>query len=149
MERARILIATFWAGSLWTTGYLVAPILFGTVFDGKIAGMIAANIFHVEAWVCIGCGVALAASLKLQPTHFNAVDGRFLMRVILAMLACTVIGYFALQPFMAALREAAHAAEGGVMDAVSRRQFGLLHGAAMVFYLIESILAGVLVLKVR
>ncbi len=58
-------------------------------------------------------------------------------RIIIAMLGCTVIGYFCLQPFMAALREAAGPAGIGAASAVSdiSHQFAMLHGLSMVFYL--------------
>jgi hypothetical protein len=147
MERTRILVATIWAGSLWTVGGLVAPILFCTLFDRVLAGTIAASLFRAEAWVCVVCGIFLAASLKFQRTTSDIKDVAILMRLILAMLACTLIGYFALHPFMAALRDAAGA--GGVMDTAGRTQFGILHGAATGFYLIESLLAVALILKMH
>ncbi|MEG2963340.1 MAG: DUF4149 domain-containing protein, partial [Janthinobacterium sp.] len=33
LTRLRILVATLWAGSLWTIGFIVAPTLFGTLSD--------------------------------------------------------------------------------------------------------------------
>jgi hypothetical protein len=48
---------------------------------------------------------------------------------------------------MAALREAA--GPSGVMEAATRTQFGILHGVASLIYLFQSVLALVLVLKVR
>ncbi len=61
------------------------------------------------------------------------------------MLVCVLIGYFALQPFMNAMRMAAH--EGGMELAQSpyARRFGMLHGVSSAFYLIESLLGLVLV----
>jgi len=76
------------------------------------------------------------------------IDQRKELRLIATMLACTLIGYFALQPFMASLREVA-AAAGGVMTPDAKLQFGILHGASMGIYLIESLLGVVLILKVQ
>ena len=70
----------------------------------------------------------------------------YLIKLVIAMLLCTVIGYFGLQPFMAELRSIA-AQSGGVMDDAVRSRFGLLHGAASAIYLIQSVLAFGLVLK--
>jgi hypothetical protein len=64
-----------------------------------------------------------------------------------AMLACTLLGYFALHPWMEALREAAGAQ--GVMASGGRATFGILHGLSSLFYLVESLLAGILILKIR
>ena len=63
------------------------------------------------------------------------------------MVLCVLIGYFGLQPLMAGLREAAGPA--GVMEGAARTQFGLLHGAASLIYLLQSVLAAILVLKSR
>ena len=63
------------------------------------------------------------------------------------MLACTVIGYFGLHPFMAALKEAA--GPGGVMVSDARAQFGILHGISSAFYFVQSLLGVALVLTVR
>ena len=49
----RTLIVTFWVGSMWTVGYLVAPALFATLPERALAGSIAANLFRIEAWVSV------------------------------------------------------------------------------------------------
>jgi hypothetical protein len=67
---------------------------------------------------------------------------------VVLMLMCLTVGYFGLQPFMAALRETA-AMNGGVMDEVARSRFGLLHGVASVIYLVQSLIGVALVLKIR
>jgi len=64
------------------------------------------------------------------------------------MLLCVLVGYFGLQPFMAEIRAAA-AQAGGVMDEAMRARFGLLHGLASVIYLLQSLLAVLLVTKSR
>lgn len=145
--RIRLLIATLWAGSLWTVGYLVAPTLFATLADNMLAGTIAGRMFRVEAWLSVFCAVVLIALVRFSSDAENRGKGRVLIWLAIAMLACTLIGYFGLQPFMAALRESA--GPGGVMDSEARMQFGLLHGIASVFYFVQSLLAVALVLKVR
>jgi hypothetical protein len=142
---ARLLIATLWCGSLWTIGYLVAPALFATLPDRVLAGTIAGSLFRIEAWLSIGAGIVLIGLNKLQP--LDAARDKKRLMLIAAMLACTLGGYFGLQPFMAALRESA--GPGGVMASDVRMQFGILHGIASALYLIESVLAAGLMLSLR
>jgi len=143
--RIRMLIATLWVGSMWTIGYIVAPTLFASLADKVLAGSLAGKLFRIEAWLSVVCAIALIALLRSKEEGV-AKAGRQAMWIALAMLACTLAGYFGLQPFMAALKEAA---VGGVMDPDTRSRFGFLHGIASVFYLIQSILGGVLVWKLR
>jgi hypothetical protein len=148
--RLRLLLITFWVGSLWAIGYIVAPTLFATLSDRMLAGTIAGKLFRIEAWVTVVCSLLLIGmTLRAKAGQAVAEDTNNRKMVIwlaTGMLACTLIGYFSLQPFMGALREAA---QGGIMNDEARKQFGLLHGVASVFYLIQSVLGIVLVLKQR
>jgi len=138
---ARTLLVTLWAGSLWTVGYLIAPVLFATLADRRLAGTIAGSLFRAEAWLSVACGLLLLAIFRAEPNRILRNNGS---RLVIGMLLCVLIGYFALQPFMAEIR-AAEAASGGVMNDAMRTRFGLLHGIASVVYLIQSLLAAVLV----
>jgi hypothetical protein len=144
LPAARLLVTTLWAGSLWTVGYLVAPILFSTLSDRVLAGSIAGSIFRIEAWLSVGCGLVLLVMVVFDDA---SRERRSLLRLIIVMLLCVAVGYFGLQPWMAALREAA--GPSGVMEGAARTQFGILHGVASLIYLFQSVLALVLVLKVR
>jgi hypothetical protein len=144
LVRARVLVAALWAGSLWTVGYLVAPILSATLSDRAQFGNIAAGIFRGEAWLSVACALVMLGLLARSGT-IGAQRRRGLVVLVLAMLACTLIGYFGLQPVMAALRESAGPA--GVMESGMRTQFAVLHGVAAVFYLIQSVLGVFLVLR--
>lgn len=145
--RVRVLVVTLWAGSLWTVGYLVAPTLFATLTDRTLAGTIAGSLFRIEAWLSVIC-----AAIVIVPLVFSAHGEQEAVRKRLAwlaagMLACTLIGYFGLHPFMAELRQAAGPA--GMMDADASMRFAILHGVSSAFYLIQSLLAVALVMKVR
>jgi hypothetical protein len=63
------------------------------------------------------------------------------------MLVCVLVGYFALQPFMNAMRVAALEAGSDVGHSAYATRFGILHGVSSLFYLIESLLGVVLVWK--
>lgn len=146
VSRIQRLLATLWVGSLWSVGYIVAPTLFATLADRALAGTIAGSIFRVEAWVSLGCGLSLLLLVwggDLNPEWpRKRVPG-----LIAAMLACTLVGYFGLQPYMATLKEAAGPA--GMTAVGTSAQFAWLHGIASTIYLVQSLLGIVLILKVR
>jgi len=145
LPRLRLLVVTLWAGSLWTVGYLVAPVLFATVPDRSLAGSIAGSLFRAQAWLSLACGLVLLLLVWLDKTPEIKRTTNVL---IIAMLVCVLVGYFGLQPFMAEIRAIA-ASNGGVMDEASLARFGLLHGVASIIYLVQSLLAAVLVARTR
>ena len=142
---ARTLLVTLWAGSLWTVGYLAAPLFFITLQDRMLAGTIAGTLFRAEAWLSLACGLLLLVIFRADP---YLPSRNTLTRIVMGMLVCVLIGYFGLQPFMAEIRQAA-AQAGGVMDEAMRSRFGMLHGVASVIYLLQSLLAVALVWRSR
>jgi hypothetical protein len=143
IPRLRVLLVTFWVGSAWTIGYVIAPLLFATLTDRAQAGTLAGLFFKAEAWISLICGVSLLAILLAErenPTRIVQI------KLVIAMMLCAVIGYFGLQPYMAELRAIA-AQSGGIMDDAMRTRFGVLHGVASVIYLLHSLLGVGLVLK--
>ncbi len=143
--RLRSLLIALWAGSIWTVGYLVAPTLFATLADRVLAGTIAGGMFRSEAWLSIGCGLALLGLLQWRAADLAPRRRRMFIALAAGMLACTVVSHFGLQPYMAELRAAA--GPSGVMEAGAKSRFGALHGVSSVLYLIQSVLAGILVWK--
>ncbi len=143
IPRLRVLLVTFWAGSMWTIGYVIAPLLFATLTDRAQAGTLAGLFFKAGAWISLICGASLLAIIWTQRVHSTRI---LQIKLVSGMLLCTVLGYFGLQPYMAELRAIA-AQSGGIMDDAMRSRFGMLHGAASVIYLIQSVLAVALVLK--
>ena len=135
VSRARLLVVTLWAGSLWTIGYLVAPTLFGTLHDRVLAGVIAGSMFTTGAWVSMACG---AVTLALLAVSKDVTDQRrkTLYIIVGAMLVCLLLSHFGLRPMMAELKEAG-----------DKAKFGMLHGVSMVLYLVQAILAVFLVAK--
>lgn len=158
LSSLRRVVVTVWAGSLWTVGYLVAPVLFATLPERSLAGTIAGNMFRAETWVSIVCAVILLGLLAVPVRAAGRAqsDGgvaewlgtrKLLVTVVLAMLVCTLIGYFGLQPAVAAIRDAA--GPGGLQDEAMRERFGLLHGLSSGLYLLQSLLALLLVWKAK
>jgi hypothetical protein len=144
--RLRLLIATFWVGSLWTVGYLVAPVLFSTLTDRVLAGTIAGSLFRVEAWVSVACAAILALLITMSRDE-PSLPRRSCLILVFGMFACTLIGYFGVQPFMAGLRAAA--GPGGIMASGAKTQFAILHGVSSAVYLMQSVLGVLLVLRIR
>ncbi len=158
VSRIRLLVATLWAGSLWTVGYLAAPTLFATLSDRVLAGTIAASLFRIESWLSIACALALLVLIWLgngtaagggifasAAANSAAQARRVVVAIVVAMLGCTLVSHFGLQPMMASLRAAA--GPGGVMESAAKGQFGMLHGVASGIYLVQSLLAAWLVVK--
>ncbi|NDC10758.1 MAG: DUF4149 domain-containing protein, partial [Oxalobacteraceae bacterium] len=104
LRLGRTLLVTLWAGSLWTVGYLAAPLLFASLPDRTLAGTIAGTLFRAEAWLSLACGILLLAIFRADT---NLPSRTTCLRIVIGMLLCVVIGYFGLHPFMAEIRAAA------------------------------------------
>jgi hypothetical protein len=143
LARARLLVAVFWAGSLWTIGYLVAPTLFATLHDSVLAGTIVGHLLNAEAWVAIVCAVLL---LLLVQTLEPVLKRRLIINIGI-MLACALVIYVGVQPMMATLKEAAGAVP--MRQSPQWTQFAILHGVSQLLYVVESVLAAVLVVRMR
>ena len=137
------LLSAVWVGSLLTIGYAVAPVLFKTL-ERMTAGTVAAQLFRIEAILGVVCGVLLLA-LSNQQVRRGAGDYRRVRWIVAAMVACVLVGYFALQPFMNALRVAAMDAGTDIANSPYASRFGMLHGVSSLFYLVESVLGLMLI----
>ncbi|HEX9172687.1 MAG TPA: DUF4149 domain-containing protein [Telluria sp.] len=133
---ARALVVALWAGSLWAVGYLAAPAVFAVV-GSPIAGSVVGKMLTREAWLSMACAAILLVLLRMAP-ELDAKRKRLLNRLVLAMLALTLVNYFGLQPLISAMR--------GSGD---RTTFLVMHGVSQLVFVIESVLAAVLVVKNR
>jgi glucan phosphoethanolaminetransferase (alkaline phosphatase superfamily) len=130
-------LATVWVGSLLTIGYAVAPVLF-TALDRAAAGEVAARLFRIEGWIGVVCGVLMLVTANARVRDGDAAYRR-LRLIVAVMLACVIVGYFAIEPFMNALRVAAQEAGTDVGHSAYAGRFGMLHGVSSLFYLVESL----------
>lgn len=144
LSRLRILVATLWAGSLWTIGFVVAPTLFGTLSDRVLAGNIAGSMFRAEAWLSIVCALILLALLQWAPGALEPKRRRLLGALVLSMLVCALVSHFGITPLMAELKAQA---PSGIMDDAMRSRFGMLHGVSTLVFAVQSLLAGILIWK--
>ena len=125
----RILL-TLWVGSLWTTGYIVAPVLFKQL-DRVTAGIVAGQLFTIVSY--IGLFVIVFMLLMAIVQVGRQVLQQWRNRILLAMFLFIMIGQFVLQPMMAELKAAG-------LEGNNATQFATLHGIASILYLLNSLL---------
>ncbi len=118
-------LSVLWAGSLWSVGLWVTPILFAVESDHRLAGMQAGRIFSIETYV----GIAVAAFALVLPGRTKFVWG-YLAAVLLA------VNEWGLGPVMVVAR--AHGSAAGLT-------FGAWHGVSAVIYLLASLAMLVLI----
>lgn len=133
--------AALWTGGLWAIGYLAAPVLFYTLEDRVLAGLLAGKMFAWIAWVGLACGAWLLA-------HGVASRGAGVFRqtgfwLALVMLLLTLAQLFGIQPLMQGLKDQAGARD--VMNSLFRDRFAAWHGIASAVYLLQSLLGLALV----
>jgi hypothetical protein len=145
LRHVSLLVAALWAGSLWTIGYVVAPTLFLSLHDTVLAGTIVGFLLRSQAWLAIACAVILYLLVRFG--SFDPARKRSVLLIVCAMLACALVIYVGLQPVMAQLK--LDAGPAGLAGSPQGRTFGMLHGVSQLFYLVESVLGGWLVLKLR
>lgn len=129
LERLRRLLPGLWTGVLLCIAAIAAPAAFA-LLDRPVAGQVVGWFFQREAWLSIGMAVALLAIERSRARAAAArADGSVLSTEILLLLGtvfCTVAGYFALQPMMAAAR----AGQGPL-------SFGQLHFVSVGFFAVK------------
>lgn len=137
LSEALYLVAiTLWVGGIWVIGYMAAPVLFASLGDRQLAGMVAGKLFALIGWV----GIASAAYLLI----FLVVRwrGRFFRSsvfwLVFLMVLLVAASQFGIQPLMAQLK--ADALPREVMESVLRDRFATWHGISSILYLMQSLL---------
>ncbi len=130
LQRLRLLLAALWGGQLLCVATLAAPNAFA-VLERSEAGRYVGRLFELDASVSLG--LALLLVLMERRVQRDAADeGRVLTAALvlpLAALFCTVAGFYALQPMLAAAR----LGEGGL-------SFASLHLISTSFYALKLVL---------
>ncbi len=138
-QRLFLLICGVWVGSLFAVGYLVVPIIFTALQDRQVAGMIAAAIFQVEAYlsvlVCLGLLVLANLLVRRKVEHYRSIRW-----ITFVLLLCSLITCFGLIPYMDTLRQEALLLGVPVMASPSASLFGRLHGISSGLFLVQSLL---------
>jgi hypothetical protein len=134
--------AALWVGGMWAIGFIVTPMLFATLPDRALAGLLAGKLFSLIAWTGIACALYLLV-YRLACEGTGALR-QGLFWIVLLMLVLTLAGEFGVQPVLAALREQALPKQ--VMESVLRDRFATWHGVASGLYVIQSVLGAALVI---
>lgn len=136
------LLASLWVGGMVAIGYLAVPALFHALPDQRmLAGALAGQLFAIMAYAGMVCAAYLLGYAWWRGGRHALRQG--IVWLLLAMLVLVVIGHFALQPQMAALKAQALPLE--VMRSTLAVRFAMLHGVASLLYLLQCLL-GVVVL---
>jgi hypothetical protein len=136
-QRLFILIAGIWVGSILAVGYLVAPVIFSTLTDRQVAGMVAGSVFKAEAYLSILICIALMVLANLLVTR-GLNQYRLIRLLLLGMLVCSSAASFILIPWLDTLRDQALLEGMPVMLSPSADLFRTLHGVSSVLFLIQS-----------
>lgn len=140
------LLTTLWIGSMWAIGYVAVPVLFVTLPDKMLAGMLAGKMFSLTAYIGIGSACYLLIYLMYRSGPRHAVR-QSAFWIVTVMLLLVLVGEFVFQPQMAGLK--AHALPADVMHSVYAGRFRILHGMAEIVYLLQSVLGGVFIIKAK
>ncbi len=131
LPRVRRILPALWAGMLLCIAALAAPAAFANLAVAD-AGRVVAHVFVREAWLSL-----VLAAMLLGLERWHGAPGRMNALLPWGTVACTLLGYFAIQPLMPAAR-----AGQGVLS------FGQLHLISTVFYGIKTVLVLVLAWRV-
>ena len=130
--RCAAVAAGLWAGVLLCIAAIATPAAFAVLASAD-AGRVVARIFMPEAYLSLGVAIVLFAierqrSRQIAEAGAGSVFSTNLV-LLLGTLFCTVAGYFALQPMMAAAR----AGQGSV-------SFMTLHAISLGFFALKGLL---------
>lgn len=132
LHRWRLLLPGLWAGWLLCVAALATPAAFALLPQAE-AGRMAGRMLAQEAYTSLALGVLLLVLERLAARRAAAAGqgSQFSTGMVLALGAvfCTVAGYFALQPMMAAARAG-----------VGPLSFGQLHAVSAAFYAVKLLL---------
>lgn len=142
--RLSLIIMTLWAGALWMTG-ISAYVLFDSLQDKQMAGMLAGKLFTVVSYIGMVSGFYLLIQRLVQ--YGTATLKQAFFWAVLVMLVLVLAGHFGIQPILEGLKSQALPAD--VMQSVFADRFRNWHGVASIAYLVECLLALVVVLKSR
>lgn len=127
------LVLTVWLGMIFSVGYLVAPVLFETLSDPALAGLLAGKMFAAVAWVSLAAGPAMAVLTILTSARSRRRSTK--LACIASMMACMWAIHWILRPMMEAAR---------LPDGSPGADFMFMHGMSALVYVLASVLGLVL-----
>ncbi|MDN3543480.1 DUF4149 domain-containing protein [Kinneretia asaccharophila] len=124
LQRAQALLAALWGGLLLCVAGLAAPNAFA-VLERAQAGAYVGRLFSLEAHTSLALGLLLMMMARrlARDGQVRTLSPDLLLPA--GALFCTVAGYFALQPMMAAARAGQGALSFATLHGISLALFGL------------------------
>lgn len=135
-EALYLLAIALWVGGMGAIGYVAAPVLFSSLGDRQLAGVVAGKLFALIAW--IGLGAAAYLLVFLIGRWGAQVFKRSVFWLTLSMALLAAVSLFGIQPLMAQMKADAFPRE--VMESVLRDRFAAWHGISSILYLAQSLL---------
>lgn len=142
--RLSLILIALWAGALWLSG-LNAYLLFERLQDTQMAGMLAGQLFTAVSYIGMVSGAYLLIFRVFQ--FGTSTFKQAFFWAVLVMLLLVLAAHYGIQPILESLKN--QALPSDVMQSVFADRFKTWHGVASVAYLIECLLAVVIVLKAR
>ena len=137
-QRIFSLISGLWVGSFIVIGFLVVPVLFSSLGDRQVAGMVAATLFKTTAYM----GVVLSVFLMVMANHLvrqGSDHYRTTRWILLGMLLCTVGAAFIIIPWMNSLRDQALYLGLSVRESTNAVLFSRLHGVSSTLFMLQAV----------
>jgi hypothetical protein len=119
--RATRLAIVLWAGSLWALALWVAPVVFHVLDDRHRAGLVAAQLFRIEAYLTLA--VAALAAVRFGPRRSRPIQAACAVLLLNEWLVSPIIGRAA--------------REGSVLGA----DFAVWHGVSGILYVLACLAA--------
>jgi hypothetical protein len=129
-DRAAVLSAALWFGSLAAVGFLVVPLLFAHLPSPALAGQTAARLFTAQSWLSLGCGFVLVLAARFGEENPALDWGRGALGWVFGGLLLALLGEFAVAPRI-----------------VARQNLALWHTLGSGFYLMQWLCATVVLWK--
>lgn len=126
MSQGRLgaLVAGLWAGLLLCIALVATPAAFATLMPAD-AGRVVGHIFSREAYTSLVLALLMITLERRRSEQAMSAN----VMLLLGTAFCTVAGYFAVQPLMAAAR----AGQGSL-------SFGALHAISLGFFALKGCL---------
>ncbi len=132
LGRWRLLLPCLWAGWMLCVALLATPAPFATLLPSD-AGRVVSRMLAQEAYTGLALAVLLLLLERARIRRFGGPQFSLDIALVLGTIFCTVAGYFALLPMMAAAR-----LQQGPLS------FGQLHALSAGFFVVKGLLVLVL-----
>ncbi len=126
-----LLAAALWWGSLSAIGFLAVPLLFAHLPAPAMAGAMAAQLFHAQMWLSVGCTLVLLVISLPKDGSVGVDQGQAAIVFIVAGMLLALLVQFGVAPRI-----------------VARQNLRLWHGLGSAMYAAQWLCALLTLLRV-